>query len=167
MEYVAPYQSGHVLSALGHAYSTLHSKTLFLFGIGLHDDLYWETVISWFLSPVAKLLWWGGSFPDWPQVVWVAPHSPGSLKPPHLLLQNKQRTITYARETSKFLADYGIPTLNTHALTDGMVSWDGTHYGYGVNTQIAHILLSYFELVTAPPGGDNDYLRTSQHVTHK
>ncbi|CAH1801215.1 unnamed protein product [Owenia fusiformis] len=79
-----------------------------------------------------------------PRMVFMSPHLPGLMKSPRYWNNQGTKSVTtYTTEMRKFLSKYNIPTFNTHAFTNHSFSFDGTHFGYGVNHQLAQTLLNY------------------------
>ncbi|CAH1801248.1 unnamed protein product [Owenia fusiformis] len=79
-----------------------------------------------------------------PRMVFMSPHLPGLMKSPRYWnTQGTKNVTTYTSEMRTFLSKYNIPTFNTHVLTNHSFSFDGTHFGYGLNHQLAQTLLNY------------------------
>ena len=149
IDYHVDYGSVKTVSAIQHTIKALtYPRSIIIFGVGLHDDLEYKTVQRLFLSSLARLMWWGAGPSDWHQTIWVTPHLPGSLKPPRYKKQNTRRVKDYTQQTKEYLNHFHIPSLVTHDLTHGIHSFDGTHYGFGLNSQVAQILLTYLEKST-------------------
>ena len=79
----------------------------------------------------------------WPRVVWSAMHAPGLLKTPRVPSQNRQSILRYNRDLRQLLGMRGVPVFDTFNLTDGTTSFDGAHYGKGVNDVKAQVFLNY------------------------
>ncbi|GFS06945.1 tRNA(1-methyladenosine) methyltransferase, subunit GCD14 [Elysia marginata] len=63
-----------------------------IFGLGIHDMYYPDKVISKILTPVLAVL---KKRPPWPQLIWVAPQSPGLLKTPLVKQQQRASVAKY------------------------------------------------------------------------
>ena len=112
----------------------------FLFiGIGIHDDFNTTKVIKELVGPLMSQL----TKSSWPRVVWSSMHAPGLLKTPRVPSQNRQSILRYNKEIQHLLNVWGVPVFNTFNLTDGTTSFDGAHYGKGVNDVKAQIFLNY------------------------
>ena len=113
----------------------------FLFiGIGIHDDFNTTKIIKELVEPLLSLLKTSSS---WPRVVWSAMHAPGLLKTPRVPSQNRQSILRYNRDLRQLLGVWGVPVFDTFNLTDGTTSFDGAHYGKGVNDVKAQVFLNY------------------------
>jgi len=76
--------------------------------------------------------------------LWVHPLSAGLLKPPqYLSTQGDEAIRKFAIKIEQYLKQYNIPILDFRQLTKGVRSYDGTHYGSGVNMMKMQILLNY------------------------
>ncbi|GFN86383.1 hypothetical protein PoB_001288900 [Plakobranchus ocellatus] len=78
-----------------------------------------------------------------PKVVWVGTHAPGLLKAPKFVRQTAQGVSNFNHEVQTLLRDWKIPYLDTFSFSSGAVSFDGTHYGWGVNMLKANMLINY------------------------
>lgn len=79
----------------------------------------------------------------WPKIVWSATHAPGLLKTPRVKSQSTESILKYNEKIRSILDVVGIPVFDTFKLTNGTVSFDGVHYGRGVNLAKAQIFLNY------------------------
>ncbi|CAL1545459.1 unnamed protein product [Lymnaea stagnalis] len=123
----------HVETLLGR------ENAWFIFGIGFHDNLNVGAIKTKVLDPIFKLL----SNSTWPKMIWLAVHAPGLLKTP---LHPKQRTaniLEYNTKVKAIMDRKGIPVLNFFELTKGTMSYDGSHYGKGINDVKVQILLNF------------------------
>ena len=61
------------------------------------------------------------------------------------------RTVSneYGKEfnanVAAYLHNFRIPVFDTFSVTDGVMSIDGTHYGFGVNVLKAQLFLNYIQ----------------------
>lgn len=84
----------------------------------------------------------------WPHIVYATPDMPGLLKRSQFLEhQNRDACGSFVDEMKRYLDANGIPMLDFRQLTTGVYSYDGTHYGHGVNMMKVQILLSYLDTV--------------------
>ncbi|KAK3771411.1 hypothetical protein RRG08_050462, partial [Elysia crispata] len=99
------------------------------------------------LKPVLSVL---EKKPPWPQMIWVAPQSPGLLKTPLVKQQQPESVAKFNSVVTPFLKSRGIAVLDGFNLTkDSLMSYDGTHYGKGLNDLKAQILFNYFSEIRA------------------
>ncbi|CAH1802184.1 unnamed protein product, partial [Owenia fusiformis] len=121
-----------------------YGRSLMILSIGMHENFDYKTVISHYINPIKNILnLFSASY--WSEVLWVTPHSPGILKPPKFKSQQKDPVLRYIASTGKILDASGITVLNTQDLTESVFSWDGTHYGVGLNEMLLNIVFSYLE----------------------
>lgn len=80
----------------------------------------------------------------WPQFLWVHPLTIGLLKPPVFLkTQGPEAIDKFIRHMDIFFTQYDIPGFDFRNITDKVHSYDGTHYGSGVNMMKGQIFLNY------------------------
>uniref|UniRef100_H2ZEC5 Uncharacterized protein n=1 Tax=Ciona savignyi TaxID=51511 RepID=H2ZEC5_CIOSA len=116
-------------------------NTYVVLGIGLHFHLNSQKIIDTYLDPVLTML--RGLGHEWPKLVWVHPLSIGLLKPPKYM--KSQGTVAIAKfimEMEAYLILHKIPCLDFRGITTKVHSYDGTHYGTGVNVMKTQILLN-------------------------
>ncbi|XP_059147987.1 uncharacterized protein LOC131935552 [Physella acuta] len=130
-------QSKNILEVMGQL--TGKNNSLFVFGIGLHDGLDHNVVESQVLKPMFELM----SKSPWPKVIWVTPHVPGPLKSGRYVHQQAAKMEVYNQVMHQVMRKQGIPVLDFLHLTDGVMSYDGTHFGKGLNDVKAHIFLNF------------------------
>ncbi|XP_071118352.1 uncharacterized protein [Haliotis cracherodii] len=116
-------------------------RTLFVVGIGIHEDYNSNKVKLEYLKPTLDRLRKNGTL--WPKVLFVDMSAPGIMKRSDT--QSKPRVLQFNRDMEKFLKVYKVPVLKTFNMTDGVRSFDGTHYALGVNVVKANILLNYIQ----------------------
>ncbi|GFR74863.1 hypothetical protein ElyMa_002173700 [Elysia marginata] len=78
-----------------------------------------------------------------PNILWIGTHAPGLLKAPKFKRQTAKGVSDYNFKVRKLLDKWKIPFMDTFSFTDGAVSYDGTHYGWGVNMLKANMLVQY------------------------
>ncbi|KAK3735331.1 hypothetical protein RRG08_019746 [Elysia crispata] len=80
-----------------------------------------------------------------PNLLWVGIHAPGLLKAPKFSRQTSQGVSYFNSNVRNLLKQWKVPFLDTFSFTDGAVSFDGTHYGWGVNMLKANMLIQYVQ----------------------
>ncbi|KAK6188541.1 hypothetical protein SNE40_004698 [Patella caerulea] len=116
-------------------------KSMVVMGIGIHDNYNSEKTADTLLSPiVTKRL---ALNQTWPKLLWAAPHAPGLLKTPRVPEQSHASVIKFNDNIRIYLSQWNIPIFDSFNLTDGVNSFDGAHYGLGVNLIKAKILIEY------------------------
>ena len=55
------------------------------------------------------------------------------------------KIIQYNQEMRRFLEPFEVPVFDTFNLTVGVHSYDGTHYGFGVNMMKAQLFLNFLD----------------------
>ncbi|CAG5121093.1 unnamed protein product [Candidula unifasciata] len=108
-------------------------------GNGIHDDYNYPEAANKVLLPLIRNL----SSSPWPKLVWSAVHAPGLLKTPRVPSQSRESVVIYNKQLRSILEAHHVPVFDTFQLTDGVESFDGVHYGRGVNGVKAQILLNY------------------------
>ncbi|XP_067678785.1 uncharacterized protein [Haliotis asinina] len=121
--------------------ANLKSKSLLFTGIGIHNNFNHTDVQRMFLLPT--LYYKDNNKGPWPQILWAASHAPGIMKSPTVLAQAYDSVKRYNDNMEPFLKRWKVPDFNTFNMTDGMTSFDGEHYGLGMNVAKADIILSY------------------------
>ncbi|CAG5114981.1 unnamed protein product, partial [Candidula unifasciata] len=81
----------------------------------------------------------------WPRLLWIGAHSPGLLKSSKFSEQTAAGVQSFNKNVYKVLNDFKVPYLDTFEMTKGVVSFDGTHYGYGINMLKANMVLTYIQ----------------------
>ena len=139
------YSSYHAMFTLNKIRENLNRKnSVVAIGVGLHMALSVNTVINDYVQPIITLKEQFKS--QWPLLVWLTTHAPGSLKPlPFLDAQNAEKVFRFNKDMTEFLELHGVAVFDTFNLTLGVNSYDGTHYGFGVNMVKAQLLLNFLE----------------------
>ena len=114
-------------------------RSLLVLGVGLHDHLIADKTYREVVLPLLKRRSPGQV---WPRIVWVNMHSPGVRKSPANNIQVPQ-TLGFNHRMSQLLGPLGVPVLDPYNMTLGVDSFDGTHFGYGVNSLKVRVLLHY------------------------
>ncbi|KAK6979686.1 hypothetical protein BgiMline_020672, partial [Biomphalaria glabrata] len=128
---------GQVLNAM----KTLTGKnnSWFLVGFGAHDSYNPDLVQKTLIEPL--LLEAGKS--TWPKFVWYEPQAAGHLKTQKVPEQLNPRRKTFNAKINALMEKHNVPIIKFYNMTSQVLSYDGSHYGKGVNDIKAHILLNY------------------------
>ncbi|CAL1544995.1 unnamed protein product, partial [Lymnaea stagnalis] len=81
----------------------------------------------------------------WPRLLWIGAHAPGLLKSPKFKRQTAEGVQEFNTQVQRVLRQWRVPYLDTFSLTNGTVSFDGTHYGWGTNMMKLNMILTYME----------------------
>ena len=118
------------------------SKTMVVLSLGLHESLNHRAVISKVMSPLLSRM--AAMNLTWPKLLWIGVHQWGLLKSGlGYPTQSRARVVDFNKQMGSFLGRMGVPVLDTFNLTGGVMSFDGAHFGRGVNKVKADILLNY------------------------
>ena len=108
----------------------------------MHFHCKHKDVINKFLDPVLSVI--QNSKSSWPRLLWVHPNSVGLLKPPaYMSTQGDAAIKAFTEGLTPYLKQHNVPVLDFRQITKGVNSYDGTHYGAGVNMMKVQILLNY------------------------
>ncbi|CAG5131336.1 unnamed protein product [Candidula unifasciata] len=135
-------------------------SSLVVLGLGIHDNFNPTVVSKKFLHPFLNLRQHlstniSSAFLQTdpapgldltrlrPGILWVGAHAPGLLKSPRFPQQSADGVQHYNSEISHVLKRWGVPVLDTFSFSNGTVSFDGTHYGWGINKLKANMLMTY------------------------
>ncbi len=116
---------------------------MLILGLGIHENYNSGKTTRTFLAPLLKFMLQTQQI--WPRVLWTGPHAPGLLKTPRIPQQNYQHVLKYNQVVNQYLDSWGIPVFDTFNLTNGVMSFDGAHYGLGLNNVKVQILLNYIQ----------------------
>lgn len=142
MDFIEAYNIKHAPIALKIIKRQLSRKgSVVLLGIGIHNSYNATLVLEIYLKPIVELIAKYGN--GWPLLVWLTSHSAGPLKPMHYRHQNNHAIIAYNKQMISYCLQHNITIMDTYNMTLGVHSFDGTHYGFGVNMKKAQILLNY------------------------
>ncbi|XP_059142496.1 uncharacterized protein LOC131930126 [Physella acuta] len=130
-------QIANILEAMGELSGK--NNSLFVFGIGMHDGLDHELILTKVLNPIFELM----SMSPWPKVIWMTPHAPGLLKSGLNTAQQSDHMKFYNRVIRGVMEKRGVPVVDFFNLTEGVMSYDGTHFGKGLNDVKAHIFVNF------------------------
>ncbi|CAL1548450.1 unnamed protein product [Lymnaea stagnalis] len=110
-------------------------------GLGGHDYYNMTAVRQTLIDPILKML----KNSKWPKLIWMAAHSVGLLKSGTEKRQQTQALLDYNEKLASIFSFREIPVLNFFQLTKGIFSFDGAHYGKGVNDVKVKILLNFLQ----------------------
>lgn len=140
------------------------SGSFLLLGVGLHMDCDPQSVINNYFAPAVnyKEDYYSRIKAEnttnillrdqWPRMIFLPPDTPGLLKPLlYSSIQGRERCRKYSDQMKQYCDQHEIPVLNFQSLTENTVSYDGTHYGIGVNLMKVQILINYIESLAFPP----------------
>nr|KAI8748431.1 hypothetical protein BgiMline_017863 [Biomphalaria glabrata] len=115
------------------------NNSWFIFGIGAHDSFNTDYVQKKMIDPLLAEL----AQSDWPKLVWYEPHSDGLMKSPNVPAQLGPNRIIYNNKVKDYMDQHNVSVLRFFNLTRPVVSYDGSHYGKGVNDVKLQIILNY------------------------
>ncbi|ESP05602.1 hypothetical protein LOTGIDRAFT_228111 [Lottia gigantea] len=118
---------------------TRKPRSLFVFGIGIHNDYNISATTNNFLHPLLR----HKDSKTWPRYLWHSAHAPGLLKTPRIPAQSIDSVLKYNHQIEHYLKQSNVPILQSFTLTKGVNSFDGAHYGLGVNLVKSQILIEY------------------------
>ena len=120
-----------------------HRKGLLILGLGIHYGLRSELMKERVLLPLLRNLT-SPSTPNNLRLLWAGIHTPGILKSPAYEEQMYRAVMRFNEEMFTELRAWHMPVFDTVNMTSqGLMSFDGTHYGLGVNLVKATVLLNY------------------------
>lgn len=115
-----------------------------LMGIGIHNNFNASAVIESYLEPAVRMI--STSKNGWPHLIWLSTHSMGPLKPINYHRdQGNPAILSFNDNLQKYCNEHNITVLDTFNMTRGVHSFDGTHFGIGVNMMKVQVLLNYLE----------------------
>ncbi|XP_055958300.1 uncharacterized protein LOC130013584 [Patella vulgata] len=136
------YSTGYSVNITQLAIKIVNApKTILLVGVGLHDNLNSKHIQRNLLQPLLNIL----KYQTWPKFVWATPHSAGILKTDSIKAQSRSSLVSFIREIDEYLKVHNIAVFNTFHVTKNVMSFDGTHYGLGINLLKSQILLNYIK----------------------
>ena len=139
------YSLAHANLALNQVRTNLHkNNSIVAIGVGLHIGLDANKVFIDYLKPILQLKEQARSY--WPMIVWLTTHAHGSLKPvPYQKSQGNREISRFNRNMRAILDQIGVAVFDTFNLTIGVHSYDGTHYGFGVNMMKAQLFINFID----------------------
>ncbi|XP_070192852.1 uncharacterized protein [Littorina saxatilis] len=136
--------SGTMNTSIHKTVLSLQNKTrsLVFLGVGFHNKLNVDIVTKGLLKPLLTAM--KSKRLQWPRLVWAPVHQFGMMRTSQTGVDvNMAREFN--RRVEEFLTPWGVPVFNTFTLTDNVTSFDGQHYGFGVNRMKVRILLHYLQ----------------------
>ncbi|KAK6168103.1 hypothetical protein SNE40_021996 [Patella caerulea] len=115
-------------------------KVLIIVGLGGHLGLKHAVVMNKFIKPAFKVI----QKHEDVQMLFAPPHCPGQLKNT-LNGQSKEEIEHFVKEMKKELKPLNVSIFDTCYITDGMESFDGSHFGLGINMLKVQLLLNYIQ----------------------
>ncbi|GFO45385.1 hypothetical protein PoB_007189000 [Plakobranchus ocellatus] len=139
LEHIAASQSQSILEVVRKLLGIPNSYLLL--GIGIHDDFNFDIIAQLLLYPLQTII---KTF-RWPEIIWISTHAPGLLKTPRVPSQSAESILRYNNQVKTLLQTdkTHIPILDFFQLTKGIMSFDGAHYGRGINEVKVQIFLNY------------------------
>ena len=120
------------------------TNSVIALGVGLHIGLDANKVFTGYFLPMVQLKEQAAS--KWPLIVWLTTHAHGNLKPIAFLeSQGNEKISRFNSDMREFLEPIGVPVFDTFNLTLGVHSYDGTHYGFGVNMMKAQLFMNFLD----------------------
>ncbi|XP_048589518.1 uncharacterized protein LOC5512531 [Nematostella vectensis] len=117
-------------------------RTAFFISVGIHDGFNAKLYQEGYIEPMLSLI----GDRDWPKFIWVTTHSPSFTKPvAYRFWQGKEKIRTYNAAMKKYFKAKGVPVFDVFPMTEGVYSYDGTHYGAGLNMMKSQLLINYIE----------------------
>lgn len=128
------------------------SNSLIVINIGMHNGLNADLIQAKLVDPILKII---GEH-KWPRIVWFTVHAQGFLKPmAYRQIQNNQKITEYNKLMSDKMKNTGIDVFDVFPMTNGVHSYDGTHYGVGLNILKVQYLLNYIHQSIHPRNQEN------------
>ena len=110
--------------------------------VGLHYRLDLNKVIDLYVKKVLDVIETEGN--GWPKVIWMGIHAV-----PDFLLMNplfhNAGILEFNNKIHNYLRRRGVTVIDTFNMSKGLFSYDGLHYGIGLNFLKIQILLNYLE----------------------
>ncbi|KAL8571884.1 hypothetical protein ACOMHN_011476 [Nucella lapillus] len=115
------------------------SRSLVFIGTGVHDNFRTNETEAQIIQPLMEQL----RNHTYPRILWAGTHAPGLLKTPRIPEQNGESVRRYNEDIGRFLRRWNVSVFDTYNMTDGVMSFDGAHYGLGVNRVKVKVLLAH------------------------
>ncbi|XP_001629363.3 uncharacterized protein LOC5508781 [Nematostella vectensis] len=146
MDFVEAYNINHAKIALTFAKRMLYRRgSVILIGVGIHNGFNAPLVIEKYFGPILRLLQHSRATTGWPRLIWLSPHAAGPLKPlTYQRHQGNHAIQAFNAQMWQYCEEQNVTVFDTYNLTLGAQSFDGTHYGVGVNLLKAQLLLNYW-----------------------
>ncbi|KAK7497208.1 hypothetical protein BaRGS_00011502 [Batillaria attramentaria] len=115
-------------------------RSIVVLATGLHDNLNFRAMQQKVLLPLLRNR--TREELSRPRLVWMSVPCPGLLKNGNQR-QGRENVLRFNREMARFLRTWHVPVLERFNMTDGVMSFDGTHFGLGLNRAAAQVILYY------------------------
>ena len=110
--------------------------------IGLHYRLDIDKVISVYVKKVLDIIELEGN--GWPKVIWMGIHAVPDFLLMHPLFDNPG-IFKFNFKIHDYLQKRAVAVIDTFNMSRALFSYDGLHYGVGLNFLKVQILLNYLE----------------------
>ena len=114
------------------------SNSILFIGVGLHQKFDMSFVNNSVLQPILKAK--GES--KWPYLIYAGNHHFGILRNPTDETTKEATVAKFNRELKSLVSGHNVTFFDTFHMTRRVVSYDGTHYGQGVNQAKVKVLLN-------------------------
>ena len=122
-------------------------RPLIFVGIGIHDNFDHNKVIEEYLSPIIQLRNNRAGYSN-PILVWLNTHSAGKLKPVgYQRTQGNHKIVGFNWQLREYCRRNSVYVFDTFNLTQGVHSFDGTHYGQALNKLKVELLLNSLKML--------------------
>ena len=150
--FVQAYATHLTELALRHINEKLSEQRPLIFvGIGIHDNFDHEKVIAQYLSPIVQLRNERAGYSN-PILVWLNTHAAGQLKPiGYQKTQGNARIVAFNTELREYCRRNSVYVFDTYNMTQGVHSFDGTHYGQALNKLKVDLLVNSLEMLSRTP----------------
>ncbi len=116
------------------------NNSFVVLAVGLHYRLHLQDVIGKYVDKLLTLIETKGN--GWPKVIWMGIHA----VPDYLLTEplfNNKGILEFNNKLHDYLEKRNVTVIDTFYLTNQLRSYDGLHYGIGLNHQKMHVLLNH------------------------
>ena len=110
--------------------------------VGLHYRLDIDKVISVYVKKVLDVIELEGN--GWPKVIWMGLHAVPDFLLMHPLFDN-QGISRFNSQMHEYLKERNVAVIDTFNISKDLFSYDGLHYGIGLNFLKVQILLNFLE----------------------
>ena len=117
-------------------------NSFIVLAVGLHYRLEIDRVISVYVKRVLDVIELEGH--GWPKVIWMGIHAVPDFLLMHPLFDN-QGIYKFNSQIHEYLRERKVPVIDTFNISKDLFSYDGLHYGIGLNFLKVQILLNFLE----------------------